>query len=303
MAKILVSGLINVETTLQVDGFPIEYFPVRYPFFGVRSTISGVGFNIARALTTLGDQVSLLSVVGRDIHRTQVAQALSDAQIDAQHVVVGSEHTPQSIILFEPNGRRQIHVDLKDYQKIQYPLEKFDAAVSQASIAVLCNINFTRRMLQRARSAGITIATDVHSISNLDDEYNKDYLAAADILFCSDELLPCTPEVWAENILGRYATSIVVIGLGAKGAFLAVREQAIRERIAPIFTRPVINTIGAGDALFSCFLHYYVTTKDARLALRKAMVFASYKIGEQGAADGFLSEHDLESMCAGLNQG
>ena len=294
MAKILVAGLINVETTLQIDGFPIEYFPVRYPFFGVRSTISGVGFNIAKALTTLGDQVSFLSVVGSDIHRIQVYQSLSDAGIDSQYIVEGSEYTPQSIILYDPNGRRQIHVDLKDYQNIQYPQEKFDQALSQSSLAVLCNINFSRRFLSRAKLSGIPIASDVHSISSLDDEYNKDYIAAADILFCSDESLPCPPDVWTEQVFRRYGANIVVIGLGAKGAYLAVRNQCIREHIKSIYTRPVINTIGAGDALFSCFLHYYLTTKDAVLALNKAMVFASYKIGERGAADGFLSERDLE---------
>ncbi|MBN1285764.1 MAG: hypothetical protein JXB47_10225 [Anaerolineae bacterium] len=35
--KILVSGLINFEITARVDGFPIPYTPVRYPFFGVNS--------------------------------------------------------------------------------------------------------------------------------------------------------------------------------------------------------------------------------------------------------------------------
>ncbi len=32
MAQILVSGLINIETTLRVDGFPLPYAPVHYPF-------------------------------------------------------------------------------------------------------------------------------------------------------------------------------------------------------------------------------------------------------------------------------
>ena len=52
---ILVSGLINIETTVGVDGFPIDYSPVRYPFFGVRSTVSGVGLNVSKALTTSGN--------------------------------------------------------------------------------------------------------------------------------------------------------------------------------------------------------------------------------------------------------
>ena len=38
MTRILVSGLINIETTLRVDSFPLTYEPVRYPFFGINST-------------------------------------------------------------------------------------------------------------------------------------------------------------------------------------------------------------------------------------------------------------------------
>jgi ribokinase len=42
--KVLVSGLITIETTVKIDGFPIEYSPIDYKFFGNRSTISGVGY-------------------------------------------------------------------------------------------------------------------------------------------------------------------------------------------------------------------------------------------------------------------
>ena len=50
----------------------------------------------------------------------------------------------------------------------------------------------------------------------------------------------------------------------------------------------MVNTIGAGDALFSGFIHFYLKSKNPYQALQKAMLFASYKIGSTGAADGFL---------------
>ena len=34
MANILVSGLINTETTVRVRQFPVNYYPIDYPFFG-----------------------------------------------------------------------------------------------------------------------------------------------------------------------------------------------------------------------------------------------------------------------------
>jgi ribokinase len=64
-------------------------------------------------------------------------------------------------------------------------------------------------------------------------------------------------------------------------------------RFDPVYTRPVVNTIGAGDALFSSFLDGFLRTKDPYKALSRAIVFASYKIGEKGAAEGFLNREEL----------
>lgn len=64
--KILVSGLINTETTVKVKKFPIEYFPIDYPFFGVNTRVSGVAYNIVKALNTLGDDAKFVTMTGKD---------------------------------------------------------------------------------------------------------------------------------------------------------------------------------------------------------------------------------------------
>lgn len=296
MARILVSGLINIETTLAADGFPIHYSPVRYPFFGVRSTVSGVGYNVAKALTVLGDAVELLSVVGRDAPARLVSDALRDAGIRADGVLPLVEETPQSVIIYDPEGRRQINVDLKDVQEQAYPAEAFERALARCELAALCNINFSRPMLAHAKQAGVTVATDVHAISSVDDEYNAGFMRHAGILFLSDEHLPTTPEAFAGELQRRWGTPVIVIGLGAQGALLAVRDDGFCERTPAVTTRTVVNTVGAGDALFSAFVHHYARERNPYEALRHAMVFASYKIGERGAADGFLSAGDLARL-------
>lgn len=297
MARILVAGHINLETTVRVDGFPIDYSPVCYPFWGVNTTVSGVGYNVAKALTTLGDAVDLLSVIGADAAGGLVRQALADAGVADDDVLPLAQNTAQSAILYETSGRRQIHTDLKDVQETRYPLDRFEAALRRAALAVLCNINYARPMLQRARLAGIPVATDVHAIRDLDDAYNRDYMVAADILFMSHEHLPLSPEDWARAVQGRYGNRIIVIGMGGEGALLAVRDDGFVGRFPAVQTRPVVNTVGAGDALFSAFLHVYCQTGDPYEALRQAQVFASWKVGATGAADGFLDAAGLAGLC------
>ena len=167
--------------------------------------------------------------------------------------------------------------------------------IQGSDLAILCNINFSRNLIPIAQAAGVPIATDVHAIADLKDDYNRDFMEAAEILFLSDESLPGTPEDVAEALLAQYETAnVVVIGLGEKGALLAHREDGVIKRFPTVFTRPVVNTIGAGDALFAAFLDRYLKTRDPTQAMDAALVFASYKVGEKGAAQGFLSGSELE---------
>jgi ribokinase len=294
MSAILVSGLINIETTLRVDGFPIGYTPVRYPFWGVHSTVAGVGYNITRALVTLGDEVRFVSLIGEDTGGWLVRHALEEDGLPQGYVLAEGQETARSVILYDGTGRRQINVDLKDVQERAYPSEAFTRALAGGDLAVLCNINFSRPYLKVARKEGVLVATDVHTVASLDDDYNRDFMAAADVLFMSDEALPTTPEAFARGVMERYAPRVLVIGLGAKGALLADREGDWMGRLPAVRTREIVNTIGAGDALFSAFVHFYARSHSSYTALRKAIVFASHKIGEKGAAEGFLTEEGVE---------
>lgn len=297
MARIAVAGLVNVETTLKIDGFPVEYAPVRYPFFGLGSSVSGVGYNVAKALTTLGDTVDLLTMTGDDDAARLVRHALAEAGVGSAHLRPTLTHTPQSVILYDPSGRRAIFTDLKDIQERDYPLDQATAVLDTADLAVLCNVNFSRPLLAEAQARGVPIATDIHAIADLHDGYNRDYMAAATVLFQSHERLPCRPNEWIRHLWATYATRVCVVGMGADGALLGVLRDGTITHVPAVQTRPVVSTIGAGDALFSAFLNTYAASQDPYAALRKAVVFASYKIGVAGAAGGFLSAPALDALC------
>lgn len=296
MTPIFVSGLINQELSVPIGTFPIPYQPVQYHFGEIGLTVSGVGFNVAMGLNALGSRVRLASMVGNDLSGQMVRQAVQAAGFEERFVVQTLQGTARSVVLYDENGRRRIHTDLQDIQERPYPPEQFAAALEGCETAVLTNINFNRPFLQSTKRAGKRIATDIHAISRLDDEYNREFMAAADILFMSHENLPTTPEAWVQQLQSRYGTPIVCIGLGKAGVLLAVRADRFVERITAVYTRPVVNTVGAGDALFAAFVHFYHKTADPYLAINYAIRFASYKIGESGGANGFVDEATLLTM-------
>ena len=140
--KCFVAGLVNTETTVQVQSFPLEYAPVHYPFFGIQSAASGVGLNVASALVTLGATVNLCAFIGEDS-----AGSVVRAQLEALGFVLQLEpipQHPQSVVLVDSGGQRSIHTDLKDVQDRRYDPEMLGAALRDADAALIGNINFAR---------------------------------------------------------------------------------------------------------------------------------------------------------------
>lgn len=298
MSKIIVSGLINIETVLKIDSFPLNYFPVRYAFNQVSMTTSGVGYNVAKALTILGDDVRFLSIIGRDESGDIIRQSLMRDGICPDNVLGIIPQTPQSVIIYENSGARQIHVDLKNIQETAYPADKFRMHIADADCACICNINFSRPFLFDAKKSGCLIATDVHALSDINDDYNRDFMANSNILFISNEKLPCHHYDFAREVINKYGNDIVVIGLGAAGALIALKKDNSIVEFPAVKVREIRNTVGAGDSLFSAFVHSYMKTKNPYESLKQAMTFAAYKIGAENGAAGFLTEPELEKLLA-----
>lgn len=293
MTKFFVAGMVNVETTVSVDQFPIEYSPIDYRFYGVESTISGVGMNVSKALAALGGKVNLVSLIGNDIYKASVLVQAKAAGIQTEFIKDELAAIPQSVILYDKQGKRKIILDLKDIQEREDM--KFDVVSAAADVdtAVVCNINFARGMLKPLKEAGKTIATDVHVVSDTADLYNKDFMRYADILFMSNENILGQEQAFAKEVSAAFGNEIIAVGMGTKGALLYVKADDSFTRFPAVYTRAVISTVGAGDALFSAFVYFYGKQKDPYQAMKNATVFASYKIGAKGGAEGFLSETEV----------
>ena len=296
--KLFVSGLINVETNLRIRSFPVTYYPIDYPFFGINATISGVGYNVSTAAKTLGDEVVFSSLIGKDHEGRRIAHELDYSGISREYVFESLDDTPVSVILYEPGdgGRRQIYCDLKDIQDKSIDAERLRGAIESSDMCILCNSNFNRVLLPIAKQVGKPIATDVHVLRDIYDPFNRDFMQNADILFLSDEDLPTSPREFITSLKNTYPAKIIVIGLGSDGAIMYERATDKITAVPAVNIGGVVNTVGAGDALFTAFNHYYLRRYDALDALKRAEVFAALKIRHDGGARGFATEQQVDEV-------
>ena len=289
---VVVAGVTNVETSVSVDGFPLEYVPARYPRRGINTRVAGVGYNVAAGLRALGVPVSFATYVGDDSAGAVARARLEHLDLSGA-TSLKAPSTAQSVVLVDPSGRRSVHTDSKDLPDAVYPQEVFEKAMAGADLAVLTNIGFSRPLLGVARGKGVPIACDIHAIADLEDAYNQDFMAAATVLFCSHERLPTLPEVWARQVLARYDSELVVIGLGDQGCLVAERRGALT-RVPAAAVGSVVNTAGGGDALCAAFLDGWRRGQDPVHAARRAMIFAAAKIAAAPGTDGFLNRAELD---------
>ncbi len=276
-AKIVVVGVASCYTTIRVDAFPLQYEPMSAADWADVS-VSGAGVHIAKVQRRLGCDVRLCSVVGRDVAGTVIRSEL-DREGLLGAGVLASEASSSGVVLIDRQGRRMGLPHLAPVNSFPYPFDVLRKQAEGARLLVLTNARFVRPLVEPAMKLGVPTAVDVHLINGLDSEYNRPWLERSKIVFCSHERLP-DPRAWMAGVFARYGCEIVGIGLGAGGAMVGLPDGTLI-RVAAAPPPHVINTSGAGDALFSTFLAEWLRGADPAAALQSGVLHAGWKIGHR----------------------
>ncbi|GEM46977.1 carbohydrate kinase family protein [Deinococcus cellulosilyticus] len=299
--KLLVCGNVNVETSVPVEGFPLEYQPVNYLKFQTTMRVGGVGFNVAKALKTLGSEVHFAALTAPDLPGQVVRQEIKRSGLPLAFLSEVLSETPQAVVLHDPAGRRQIFTDLKDLPDRTYSQQLFHEALQGTHFAVMTNAPFVKPLVQDVVGSGVPFVTDVQDLQSLHHEYNLPFLEHAEVLFFSHEKMPEPPAEFAPKLARTYGTEVIVVGLGEEGALL-YQDRTLQH--VPAYPPAVVrSTVGAGDALCACFTHFYARGMHPLEALQRAVVFAGVKISTTGGSEGFLNETQLESVFSTLQHG
>ena len=294
MSRFMVAGFVQLETIVKVDALPIPYFQFQSIPDMINTNIGGCGYNESMALKWLGNEVDFMSMIGKDLKDSDLFKKLmlNDEQLSFEYVLPRLDAMPSSVILYN-NGKKQIFEDVKDIRTVSYDYDLFERQIQDKDMVLISSCNFCRPVIELAKKYNKPLAVNVRSMRKERMVQKEDFLKAADILYISDDELDKDPYECINECREKYNQKIIIIGIGSKGVILYTREDNSILEYKPVKTNEIVNTVGAGNAMFSAFLHYYVKTGDAKESIKNALLFASYKIGFIGTSNGFMTEEQI----------
>ncbi|MCR5451354.1 MAG: carbohydrate kinase family protein [Lachnospiraceae bacterium] len=294
MSKFVVCGITQLETIVKVPKIPVEYAKFTASKDYIYTAAGGDAFNISLALTSLGDEVDFMSVVGKGQNLGIFNPPDRTITLSTDHILPILKETPMEVMFFDGERREQKFEDLKDIRDAQYDISLVEKAIPESDMVFLSNVNYCRPFIKIALDNNKPLAVRIHSFHREKEKYNEDYLKAASILYFSDSNIEDDPYDFVNEMAEKYDPMIILIGQGAGGVLLYDKEKDIKIHYDPVKAGTVLNAAGAGNALFACFLHYYQKNGDSKEAIHKALMFTANKIGYIGTSNGFMTEDQLE---------
>ncbi len=293
MGKFLVAGVVQRETIVKVDNIPIGYMGITERPNTIFTSTGGDAYNESLALKWLGNSVDLMAMVGEGESMDLVNPPGCEVELVTDYVLPRLADTPIAVLFYDENRKQQIFEDIKNLGDVPYDLALFRERAKRAEMLVVSNANFCRPLIGIGKELRKPIAVNIREYTEEKAYFNEDFLKGGDILYISDDRLVGDPYEFVKLLAAKYRPQIIILGQGAAGLILYDKNKNIIAHYNTVKTHKTVNTVGAGNALFSCFLHFYNKTKDSVFAVKNAMLFASYKIGFMGTSSGFMTEEEI----------
>jgi sugar/nucleoside kinase (ribokinase family)/RimJ/RimL family protein N-acetyltransferase len=290
MKPVAVSGPVNLETSVPAGPFPIRA-AARRMVDGIEAHVSGIACNVAAGLAALGTPVRLTAITGTDEVGHLIRSHLATiANLEVSYVDV--PESPQTVVLLGEDGGRVVLSDLKGAPSASLgDGPDLDGCSAFVPVGIPANLP----ALEKAVSAGIPVLADIQSVEAVDDPAREPFCRAATVVAMSGSRITDEPEQWVRRMGELYETPLMILGLGDRGAMLG-RNAGRQIDLVPAVPSPVRSTVGAGDALWACFIDGYLRGADPLWALERAGAAASYKVASMGGTRGFATSAVLDEM-------
>lgn len=293
--EVVVVGNVGVDTNVYPHGDAIDW-SVEANFTENLDYVGQAGGYAARGYAALGRRTAFIGHVGDDPAGQLVRAALARDGVDTRALWTDPAGTARSVNFMGRDGARKNFYDGKGHMALAPDLEACRAVLAGARLAHVNLPNWARQLLPLARALGLLIACDLQDIVALDDPYRADFIAAADVIFCSS--VNHDPPALAAALLAGRPGRVVVVGMSARGAGLAT-AAGFRHFPPPPLDTPVVDTNGAGDALAVGFLTSHVLEgRSLEESVLRGQIAARHTCALRASSDGLIDAAALEARAA-----
>ena len=277
-------------------------------------SMAGSESNVAVGLARLGHSVRWGGRIGADEVGTFILRTLRSESVLVDTVLVDPER-PTGLMLSE---RR-----ISDFSRVSYyrersagsAMSRSDAALALAKIPRILHVTGITPAISESAAAAVDWAVrhahDLGALVSVDVNYRarlwsidearptlSALVRSADIVIASEDelgIVVATPfdELAAAGELAEFGVRDLVIKRGARGA--TVWRDSIAHH-ADAIRVPVLDTIGAGDALTAGYLSGVLDGLSSATALYRGIVTASFAVAAVGDWEGLPNRDELSLL-------
>ena len=290
MKKVFICGGASYNSVITLDEFPSPE-PQTIHQCHFNETIGNTGAGKALNLSKLDFDITFHTVIGKDTFGDKVLSYLEHPNLNVitdidqngteRHVNIMNSKGERISIFVNPNSEK-IHID---YSKLEDYITKSDFTFINIS-------NYCRSIIPICKTLEKEIWTDLHDYDGK-NPYHQDFIDASDYIFFSSERFKDYRQFITKQI--EAGKKLLVCTHGENGATaLSQKEDWIE--IKAIKSYKMINTNGAGDALFSGFLYGYSKGFDILKCMQVATITAGLSVESLGISSEELSTMFLEQF-------
>jgi sugar/nucleoside kinase (ribokinase family) len=290
-----VAGGYGLDTNVYPAGGQVG---VEMTFAHTTDGLGGAGCYSALAAAALGVSTRAIAAIGDDRFGIWIRDGLSAAGIEVTALLEPSG-THRSVNIVSADGSRRNFFDPRSPSETVVDIGACRRALEGADAVHVHLDDWCRRLLPLARAAGVPIACDLQDVTDIDDPYRADFVAAADVLFMSAANLG-EPEAAAMELAQRRDGRVVVVGAGADGCLVALDGRVERYPAVDLPDAPIVDTNGAGDNLAVGFLvAYLLEGRPVERAIHAAQLAARWVCAQRGDAKSPPTRAQLDALEAG----
>ncbi|MBK6937573.1 MAG: carbohydrate kinase family protein [Chitinophagaceae bacterium] len=270
--KVAIIGGTTYDHIVYLPSFPVPSpHTIHKAIF--HETTGSTGFGKALALTKLGIDNTLYSVVGDDYYGNKIMQSLKDQGVKAIFDT-DPAGTERHINIMDVNGGRISIFATQSSENIAHNFPAIEKLLDESTVIVLNIIAYCRNLILLVKKCNKPVWTDLHDYDGT-NSYHQDFIDASQFIHLSSDNLPNYRPAMERFI--KEGKELVICTHGKQGASLLTKngewlEQSIAEGIS------IVDSNGAGDSFFSGFLYGYLKSYSLRKCLQYGAVCGAYAV-------------------------